>query len=60
MAGELEVEPESTVRTILSRLGYGAHEHRFLLTAVNGERVPLGHPVVDGDTLDVALRAGGG
>jgi len=60
MMREVEVEPGTTVRGVLSAVGYTTHEHRFLLTAVNGGSVGLDHEVVAGDTLDVALRAGGG
>ena len=60
MTGQVEVESETTVRGVLRVLGYAAHEHRFLLTAVNGDSVGLSHEVGEGDTLDVALRAGGG
>jgi len=56
----LEVEPQTSVTALLTRLGYGPEERARLTVLVDGARAAATAAVDDGTTVEILLPVGGG
>ncbi|UCF97033.1 MAG: MoaD/ThiS family protein [Spirochaetaceae bacterium] len=58
--GEIKVPADTSITTLLDRLGVPTGQHRYLLVYANGRKQGLNYIVQNGDALQLFLPIGGG
>jgi sulfur carrier protein ThiS len=56
----VQVGVDATVASLLAELGFRQDETRHLWVAINNDKKPPTHALVDGDHVTIALLVGGG